>query len=419
MRAVCMFFAIAGGCALAAVTALELAAGNPAEVGWLLVGPGPFYVAGLIGAFRGPGRGVAAWLLATGATFMVGVCLGDAVADFPAVAASGAAWIILLSRVHVEPVRGGGDRADRALPDRCPAGPRRARGAAHRGPGRRAAAGRFAGRQPGTAGGIFPARRPDIASPLFTSALQSVQPVAAALQFTFAAWVILGPAMLYVRYRRSSPRDRRRIRWLLVGAGSALIVFAALSVVATFATFGSASFAAITVYVLWGLGIVLVLGSLAVALSDDGVLGIDRTARRTVIYRTLWVLIAVVYVAAASALGILASRYLPVGAAMLLAAGAALAFQPVQRRLERFADRWVFGERLDGYEVITRFGGMLETSPGPADLLPRLADAIRQGLALQWVRVRLDPGAAGDRPPMTARPGSLLGRRPNRPTWCR
>ena len=67
-----------------------------------------------------------------------------------------------------------------------------------------------------------------------------------------------------------------------------------------------------------------------------------------------------------------------------------LLFQPAQRRLERLADRWVFGARLDGYEVLTRFGSMLETSPGPADLLPRLAVAIRDGLGLQWARVRLD-----------------------------
>ena len=80
---------------------------------------------------------------------------------------------------------------------------------------------------------------------------------------------------------------------------------------------------------------------------------------------------------------------------MLLAAGAALAFQPAQRRLERLADRWVFGKRLDGYTVITRFGALLETSPGAADLLPRLADAIREGLALEWVRVRLDLAPPG------------------------
>jgi signal transduction histidine kinase len=50
----------------------------------------------------------------------------------------------------------------------------------------------------------------------------------------------------------------------------------------------------------------------------------------------------------------------------------------------------VFGRRLDGYQVITRFGTLLESAPGPADLLPRLAAAIREGLALRWVRVRLD-----------------------------
>jgi signal transduction histidine kinase len=83
---------------------------------------------------------------------------------------------------------------------------------------------------------------------------------------------------------------------------------------------------------------------------------------------------------------------------VLLAVGATLLFQPAQRKLERLADRWVFGARLDGYEVLTRFGSMLETSPGPADLLPRLAVAIRDGLALQWARVRLDVAASAEMP---------------------
>ena len=61
----------------------------------MLLGPAPFYAAGLVGTFRRPGNRVAAWLLAAGATFMLGVCLGDAVADLPAVADSRFAWIIL------------------------------------------------------------------------------------------------------------------------------------------------------------------------------------------------------------------------------------------------------------------------------------------------------------------------------------
>ena len=86
MRAVCIALAIIGGCALVAATAIELATGNIAGIGWLLLGPAPFYVAGLAGVFRGPGNRVAAWLLACGAMFMLSEFVGDVVTDLPVVA---------------------------------------------------------------------------------------------------------------------------------------------------------------------------------------------------------------------------------------------------------------------------------------------------------------------------------------------
>jgi signal transduction histidine kinase len=168
---------------------------------------------------------------------------------------------------------------------------------------------------------------------------------------------------------------------------------------------GSSAVAVASIFVLWALAVILTLGSLIVPLSQDGVFGIDRSPRRTMIYRALWLVIAAVYVAAAAALGLLAGQYLPVEAAVLLVAAAALLFQPAQRRLERLADRWVFGDRLDGYEVLTRFGAMLETSPGPADLLPRLAAAIRDGLGLRWARVQLDLATAGGSRPAAGAAG--------------
>jgi signal transduction histidine kinase len=123
----------------------------------------------------------------------------------------------------------------------------------------------------------------------------------------------------------------------------------------------------------------------------------------------LWALIAAAYVAAAAALGVLAARFLSAGAAVLLVAAAALLFQPVQRRLERIADRWVFGARLDGYRVLARFGAALASAPGSADLLTAMAAAVGDGLALTWVRVRLDlpdpPTAAGAAPPSVPRVG--------------
>jgi signal transduction histidine kinase len=56
----------------------------------------------------------------------------------------------------------------------------------------------------------------------------------------------------------------------------------------------------------------------------------------------------------------------------------------------------VFGERLGGYELLTRFGATLESSIDPRELGPRLAAMVRQGLDVQWVRVTVRR-ASGER----------------------
>ena len=393
MRAVCIVLAVIGGGALAAAVAIELATGDPAGAGWVLVGPGPFYAVGLVLAFRGPGQRVGAWLLATGAMFLLSVCLGDAV--LPLVLGSPAAWIIALARewagfACLVAAVGLIGLFPTGVPQR--AAERRVLWAA-------AAAAvlipvlRMVVSPTAPQGSFSEPGQPVVASPLYLPAARPLEPVAAGLVYGFAALSAVGVIMLYQRYRRSPSEDRRRIRWLLAGAVCALVSMAALWVIAE--SLRAGFFTAAAVDVLWTLTVVSLLGSLIVALSPDALLGIDRSSRRSMVYRALWLLIAVGYVAAAAALGLLAGQHLPVETAVLLVAAAALLFQPAQRRLERLADRWVFGARLDGYEVLTRFGAMLETSPRPADLLPRLAAAIRDGLGLQWARVRLDLSTAG------------------------
>ena len=139
--------------------------------------------------------------------------------------------------------------------------------------------------------GLFQSAEPGIASPLFLPAARLAEPVVAWLQYTFAAWVILGVVMLYLRYQRSPSQDRRRIRSLLVGMGTAIVVFAAVTALSY--SVGSGSFGLAAVFVLWSLAVVIVLGSLIVASSQDGVFGIDRSARRSLVYRALWLMIAV------------------------------------------------------------------------------------------------------------------------------
>jgi signal transduction histidine kinase len=410
MRAISIVLAIIGGCALVAATVIELATGDPAEVVWLLVWPTPFYAVGLAGVLRRPGNRAAVWLLAAGVLFMLQECLGDALP--PLTAGSSSAWIVALIAAWAGSL---GTVAWIGLIGLFPTG-------VPQGPGERwvlrasAAAALLLPvllmvSSAAAPGDSFPGPGgPSIPSPLFLPAAHPLEPIAVWLYNWFPTWIVLGLVMLYLRYRRSPSDDRRRIRWLLAGMGSTVVVLAALFALAS--SLGPGLFGTVIISFLWALGLVLALGSLVVALSQDGVFGIDRSARRSMVYRGLWLLIAVVYATAAAALGLLAGQYLPLGVVVLLVAAAALLFQPARRRLERLADRWVFGARLDGYEVLTRFGSMLEASPGPADLLPRLAAAIREGLGLQWARVRLDVETVGGSLPVTGAAGLEPGEVP-------
>ncbi|MGN6681541.1 MAG: histidine kinase [Streptosporangiaceae bacterium] len=387
MRAVSWAFAVIGGCALVAGVVGQIVDGDPAGAGWYLIGPGPLYAVGLAGAFRGRGHPVAVWLLAAASLFTLDGCLGDLVLQHVGVAAAG--WVIF--------------------------------------------AGMCAGNGSVVAGmgliGLFPTGRPDrnwqravlitaaalallipvlvlvaspwmprspfsspdssaVPSPLFQPAAWPLSDAANLAYQLFLVLILAGLVMLYMRDRRSPDAERRQVRLALVGLTSAAFVFGVLCAVGWLGGDGPGWIA--TTIALWVTALALLLGSLIVALSPEKLLGIDRSARRSLVSGGLRGLIAVGVVAAAATLGIVASRYMSAGAAILIAFAVVLAAQPFQRRLERFADRWAFGARLDGYEVLARFGAMLENSPGTKDMLTRLADAIRQSLQLQWSRVRLD-----------------------------
>jgi signal transduction histidine kinase len=400
MRAVNMALAVLGGCALAVAVALQLAAGDLNGAAWTLTGPAPFYAVGLVAVLRMPDRAISSWLLAAGTTFALEVCLGDAV--LPALRHGSWLWVLGMIRVWVGTFSVVAGIGMIAL---FPSG-------LTRWPGERwlLRAGLALAAalpvvlllaDPFIPHGMYPNEaEPTLPNPLDLPALRPAGPVADWVYRTFPMLIAVAVVVLYLRYRRSTPDERRRIRWLLFGMGGAATTSAAVTALAWVAT---PAWLHAAMWVLWPATVVLCLGSVILALSHQGVLGIDRAARRTVVYRALWLLIGTGWLAVAALLGMLAGRYLSIGAAVLVTAAAALLVQPARRRLERLADRWVFGARLDGYEVLTRFGALLATSPGSADLLPRLAGAVRRGLGLCWARVRLelDP-ALGPLPPVGA-----------------
>ena len=226
---------------------------------------------------------------------------------------------------------------------------------------------------------------PPVPSPLFVEALAGLgAPVQAVMSSYLGA--IVGVVVLLVRFVRVDGRQRRRIR-LMVYTATAAMVITILTGVLPLGSPALKVVYALAVPLMAAVPLSIVVGVLQHRLYD-----IDVTVRRSVVYAALVVGIAGVYVVLTAAPGLAFGAQIPVEAAVLVTVVAALAFQPLRRRLERWADRRVFGARVDRYRLLTTFGSELEQTEEFGRLLPRLAYTVARGLDASWVRVAL-PGA--------------------------
>lgn len=212
-----------------------------------------------------------------------------------------------------------------------------------------------------------------------------------------------GVAILIAHYRRADASLRRQIRWLLVP-----FPFIAITV-ALGAVIGDSN-----QLLIWILFVVL-----NPAIPIAGAIGIlqpygwdpDRVLRRGLVYGTLWAVIVGSVVAAAAVAGTAAGRFVPIGWAVVIAIVVSLVFQPLRRRLEAWASRRVFGERVDHSGVITGLGDTLAQTFDLESLLPRMVAALEAGLQLEWAQVRLRgvPDGEGHREPEVVVPIDLDG----------
>jgi signal transduction histidine kinase len=195
-------------------------------------------------------------------------------------------------------------------------------------------------------------------------------------------------AVLFVRFAQADRAQRARMR-LLVYVTASLIVTTALTL-----GLGSTQLMhpPLWLRLLNGLYIVQLLMlpvTMVIGIFRHRVFDIDPMVRRSAAFGVLSLLIAGAYLGMAAAPGLTLGSQIPVEVAVVITIAAAMAFQPLRRSLERLADRMVFGERVNRYELLTRFGARLEQAVELGDLLPRLADTVHKGLDAQWVRVTL------------------------------
>jgi signal transduction histidine kinase len=228
-----------------------------------------------------------------------------------------------------------------------------------------------------------------VPGPLAIGALTGYQnsPLVATAPLFLLIGVLLAFASLVVRYRRGSADERHQIKWFLAAMGVTILAFFVAGIR------------------LPGLGIVIPawLGPLSfitlptaigVAVLKYRLYDIDVVINRTLVYGALAVFITAVYVAIVVGIGTVVGSGGKPNLALSIVATAivAVAFQPVRERLQKFANRIVYGKRATPYEVLSQFSERVAESYAADDVLPRMARVLADGTGAARADVWLRTG---------------------------
>jgi signal transduction histidine kinase len=229
----------------------------------------------------------------------------------------------------------------------------------------------------------------------------------------FAGFLIAGVGAiasiwaLVRRLRRARGEERQQMKWFTYAA-ALFIVSVALNLPPSLERFTNP-----IVYVT----VLTIPGSIAIAVLKYRLYDIDVVINKTLVYFSLAGFITAVYVGIVVGIGALigaGSSKPNLGLSILATAVVAVAFQPVRERIQRFANRLVYGRRATPYEVLSEFGHRMAGTYAAEDVLPRMARILAEGTGAKEARVWL--GVSGKLTPAASWPdtgGSGSSARPD------
>jgi signal transduction histidine kinase len=235
----------------------------------------------------------------------------------------------------------------------------------------------------------------------------------------------LAGASLVARFRSRRGDERQQIKWLAFVGATFLAEFAltvAVSLIlgnagnsAAANAWGDAMYA--IMFATLGLGIP---AACAVAILKYRLYDIDVVIGKALVYAVLAAFITAVYVLLVVGVGTLAgqSGRPNLGLSILATAVVAVLFQPVRERVQRLANRLVYGRRATPYEALAQLSERMAGTYATEDLLPRMALIVAEATGADradvWLRdgdvLRADaswPAGAEPPPPLPLAGGVL------------
>jgi signal transduction histidine kinase len=201
-------------------------------------------------------------------------------------------------------------------------------------------------------------------------------------------WVVaVGVLVLCARFVAADAAGRAQMRVFFIVVLGLLLYFAGTVALALGAPEDSTVI--ITLIVLGPLTAIFLPGAIIYGILRHRLFDLDLVVRKSVAYGTASLLIAAAYAVIAATPGLMLGSRVPVSLAVVVTIAAALAFQPLRRRLESAVSRRLFGDRVRQYQLLRNLGTTMEQTAELDELLPRLAHAVRDGIGASWVQVRL------------------------------
>ena len=201
----------------------------------------------------------------------------------------------------------------------------------------------------------------------------------------------LAVTALILRYRRSRGEERQQIRWLAYTAAMvvALVVISFVTAALIGEQYGETALAQVqflAVFIPIAIGVPAAIG---VSVLKYRLYDLDLVVKKTVLYTVVAALLIVVFGAIAVVAGTVVGR--TDTGAVVAAAALGLLFWPALRVARRVAGRIVYGRRATPYEVLAAFSARVGGSYGDEDVLPRMAQILRDAVgarrATVWLRI--------------------------------
>jgi signal transduction histidine kinase len=206
--------------------------------------------------------------------------------------------------------------------------------------------------------------------------------------------VLASVASMLVRLHRSRGVARQQLRMVAAGAASIGLGLLILIVGQAFNGGQQSWWSSVPLFLAYA----FLLACIAVAVLRYRLYDVELILGRAVVLATATAFVAVCYIGLVVALGRSAQETTNGGfwTSLLLTVVVALAFQPLRRRVVRFADRLAYGSRAAPYDALADFSHRIGQSPAPGTLLPTIAAAAAEVVHADRAVVRFDVEGGAD-----------------------